>query len=333
MEKNTKSDRNRRSSYRPILDLRWATGDAFGELYRISTRAASSRVCPGRPTSSSTASPRSPSPEDPARRMRNQVRRAAGGVYFADDRQARCVAVLLEIALATLRWPTPTWARRDSEVDVSFRNLGGSATQFVRVLPASGTLTVRVKLTRASSSAGMIIQFFDYEVLVGRDRLQRRHLLRFFPKAALAKQEWLRIRAHLPSADDSRAAAAWISRRTRRSRRPLRSSTASRPGSRTGAQQSATSAPHGASPRTMVLQGAFHQDGGAGFARPGIVPAAVGSSPPSAGGRAFETVVTGERHEWIYRGQVIRPIKKSRSRRSSPRGRCATLIRADAICL
>ena len=60
-----------------------------------------------------------------------------------------------------------------SDIDVSFRNLGGTATQFAQVLPDVGTLSIRVKLTRASSSAGMIIQFFDYQVSAGRKRLYK----------------------------------------------------------------------------------------------------------------------------------------------------------------
>src|SRR6185295_3142697 len=80
-----------------------------------------------------------------------------------------------------------------SEVDVSFRNLGGSATQFARVVPGSGTLTARVKLVRSSSSAGMIIQFFEYEVRSGRLCVCRGDTnFGFFPKVALLKQDGLK---------------------------------------------------------------------------------------------------------------------------------------------
>src|SRR6185503_8325032 len=90
--------------------------------------------------------------------------------YFSDDRQGEMpFAVLLEIALQPCGWLAAYMGSAlTSEVDVSFRNLGGSATQLARVTPGNGTLTVRAKLTRASSSAGMIIQFFDYDVLAGR---------------------------------------------------------------------------------------------------------------------------------------------------------------------
>ena len=100
----------------------------------------------------------------------------------------------LEIALQPCGWLAAYMGSAlTSEVDVSFRNLGGAATQFVPVRPDTGTLTIRVKLTRASSSAGMIIQFFDYEVHAGRTLVyQGDTYFGFFPKSALEKQEGLK---------------------------------------------------------------------------------------------------------------------------------------------
>ena len=124
--------------------------------------------------------------------------------YFADNRQGDMpFAVLLEIALQPCGWLAAYMGSAlTSEVDVSFRNLGGSATQFAPVLPGSGTLSIRVKLTRASSSAGMIIQFFDYEVRAGRTLIyQGDTYFGFFPKSALAKQEGLKeAKRYQPSA-------------------------------------------------------------------------------------------------------------------------------------
>ncbi|MGB1800684.1 MAG: hypothetical protein ACPHLK_07650, partial [Gammaproteobacteria bacterium] len=51
-----------------------------------------------------------------------------------------------------------------SDVDISFRNLGGKATQFLQVTPDIGTLTTKVKMTSVSQSGGMIIQHYDYEM-------------------------------------------------------------------------------------------------------------------------------------------------------------------------
>ncbi len=115
--------------------------------------------------------------------------------YFSDNRQGDMpFAVLLEIALQPCGWLAAYMGSAlTSDVDVSFRNLGGTATQFVPVRPDTGTLSVRVKLTRASSSAGMIIQFFDYEVRVGRTLVYKGDTyFGFFPKIALQKQEGLK---------------------------------------------------------------------------------------------------------------------------------------------
>ena len=126
--------------------------------------------------------------------------------YFSDNRQGDMpFAVLLEIALQPCGWLAAYMGSAlTSDVDVSFRNLGGAATQFVPVLPDTGTLTIRVKLTRASSSAGMIIQFFDYEVQAGRKLVyQGDTYFGFFPKSALEKQEGLKdAKPYRPAAEE-----------------------------------------------------------------------------------------------------------------------------------
>ncbi|MSQ52006.1 MAG: hypothetical protein EXR28_08970 [Betaproteobacteria bacterium] len=115
--------------------------------------------------------------------------------YFTENRQGDMpFAILLEIALQPCGWLAAYMGSAlQGDVDVSFRNLGGRATQLVPVLPNIGTLSIRVKLTRASSSAGMIIQFFDYEVHSGRTLVYKGDTyFGFFPKVALQKQEGLK---------------------------------------------------------------------------------------------------------------------------------------------
>ncbi len=132
--------------------------------------------------------------------------------YFADNQQGDMpFSVLLEIALQPCGWLAGYMGSAlTSDVDVSFRNLGGTATQFATVMPDCGTLTVRVKLTRASSSAGMIIQFFDYAVHAGSTLVYRGDTyFGFFPKSALEKQEGLKDakRYALSAAEMARATA------------------------------------------------------------------------------------------------------------------------------
>lgn len=112
--------------------------------------------------------------------------------YFAENRQGDMpFAVLLEIALQPCGWLAAyVGSALTSETDLSFRNLGGTGKQFVPIPPSAGTLTTRVKLTRLSSSAGMILQWFDFEVKAGAEMVyQGDTYFGFFPAAALARQE------------------------------------------------------------------------------------------------------------------------------------------------
>jgi PfaB family protein len=87
------------------------------------------------------------------------------GWYFDADRQgAMPFSVLLEVALQPCGWLAAyLGSALTSETDLSFRNLGGSATQHLPVRPDTGTLTTRVAMTRVSMSGGMIIQNYDME--------------------------------------------------------------------------------------------------------------------------------------------------------------------------
>ena len=235
--------------------------------------------------------------------------------YFADNRQDDMpFAVLLEIALQPCGWLAAYMGSAlTSNADVSFRNLGGSATQFARVVPGIGTLSVRAKLTRASSSAGMIIQFFDYEVLASRKRIYKGDTyFGFFPKVALLKQEGLKDPARYQPPEDALA----------RGRSLDFPAGAPFPGGRLRLlDRIACWIPDGGpkglgyiratrrvDPDEWFFKAHFHQDP--------VVPGSLGlesflqllrfiAAERWGGGTQFETVATGERHEWIYRGQVI----------------------------
>lgn len=126
--------------------------------------------------------------------------------YFAANRQGDMpFAVLLEIALQPCGWLSAyIGSALTSDEDLSYRNLGGSGTQFAPVRPGVGTLTVRVKNTRLSSSAGMIIQWFDFEVHAGREQIYKGDTyFGFFPKAALEKQEGIKgAKLYAPTASE-----------------------------------------------------------------------------------------------------------------------------------
>jgi 3-hydroxymyristoyl/3-hydroxydecanoyl-(acyl carrier protein) dehydratase len=94
------------------------------------------------------------------------------GWYFGANRcENMPFSVLLEIALQPCGWLAAyCGSALTSKEDLSFRNLGGKATQFRPVTPDSGMLTTTVKMTSVSNSAGMIIQHYDMLV---RDESRR----------------------------------------------------------------------------------------------------------------------------------------------------------------
>jgi 3-hydroxymyristoyl/3-hydroxydecanoyl-(acyl carrier protein) dehydratase len=291
--------------------------EAFGEPYRIFDAGRVIARLPGPPyqfLDRVTAIRAEPWKILPGGECETQYDVPADAWYFADDRSGEMpFAVLLEIALQPCGWLAAYMGSAlTSEVDVSFRNLGGSATQFARVNPATGMLTARVKLTRASSSAGMIIQFFDYEVRAGRTPVYKGDTyFGFFPKAALAKQEGLKDAARYqpPPAELARGRtldfpqgapfpggrlrmldriAAWMPEGGPKQLGYIRATR------RVAADE-------------WFFKAHFHQDP--------VVPGSLGLesflqllrfiASERWGSGLCETVVSGERHEWIYRGQVI----------------------------
>jgi len=177
---------------------------------------------------------------------------------------------------------------------------------------------VRVKLTRASSSAGMIIQFFDYEVWAVREG--RKPIYKgdtyfgLFPKVALLKQGELKDAAcYQPAAQElsrSRAldfpqgapfpcgrlrmldrVACWIPDGGPKGLGYIR-------------------ATRRVVPDEWFFKAHFHQDP--------VAPGSLGLESflqllkfmaterwGDSGSTRFETVATDQHHAWIYRGQVM----------------------------
>jgi 3-hydroxymyristoyl/3-hydroxydecanoyl-(acyl carrier protein) dehydratase len=115
--------------------------------------------------------------------------------YFRSNRcDTMPFAVLLEIALQPCGWLAAyCGSALTSPDDLSFRNLGGQATQWRAVTPASGTLTATARLTAVSKSAGMIIQHYEMRVSDSQgDVYTGTTYFGFFTKGALANQVGLR---------------------------------------------------------------------------------------------------------------------------------------------
>jgi acyl transferase domain-containing protein/3-hydroxymyristoyl/3-hydroxydecanoyl-(acyl carrier protein) dehydratase len=115
--------------------------------------------------------------------------------YFTEDNQPYMpFAVLLEVALQPCGWLAAyLGSALTSNIDISFRNLGGSATQYIKVTPEIGTLTTKVKMTSVSQSGGMIIQTYDYEMTSKQGLVYKGDTnFGFFSKQALADQIGIR---------------------------------------------------------------------------------------------------------------------------------------------
>lgn len=115
--------------------------------------------------------------------------------YFRESCQEQMpFSVLLEIGLQPCGWLAAyLGSALTSPFDLSFRNLDGNATQHRAVTPSSGTLTIKVKITRISSSGGMIIQGYDFVVSDSVGPVYSGDtVFGFFSKESLAQQVGVR---------------------------------------------------------------------------------------------------------------------------------------------
>lgn len=127
--------------------------------------------------------------------------------YFQEDRQQQMpYSILLEIALQPCGWLAAyVGSALTSDTDISFRNLGGSALQSLSVSPDIGTLAIQVKMTNASLSGGMIIQHYDFQVRCKKGLVyQGNTYFGFFSKEALSNQIGLReVTPYTPTAAET----------------------------------------------------------------------------------------------------------------------------------
>lgn len=242
--------------------------------------------------------------------------------YFASNRQPTMpFAVLLETALQPCGWLAAyLGSALTSDIDLSFRNLGGTATQFRHVTSQSGTLTTTVKMTRVSNSAGMIIQHYDFDLRCnGEPVYVGNTYFGFFSKAALSNQIGIReATPYQPDLEEQRAA-----------KRGSFPAAAPFPDDQFRMIQtieclSPDGGPYGkgcivgtmpVAPSSWFFKAHFYQDP--------VVPGSLGlesfwqllkvfaayrwklGSDAQFDTPAISTQATPAKHEWIYRGQVI----------------------------
>jgi 3-hydroxymyristoyl/3-hydroxydecanoyl-(acyl carrier protein) dehydratase len=202
-----------------------------------------------------------------------------------------------------------------SDVDLRFRNLGGSAVQRAAVTPGMGALRTHVKSTGVSKSGGMIIQHYAFDVrCAGREIYSGQTNFGYFSASALANQIGIRdAKLYEPTAAERAVTPAF-------------------PYPRGGAYPAdlwrmvdtvevyaPQGGPHGlgyiragipVDPGAWFFQAHFYQDpvwpgslGLEGFLQ---LMRYLARERWGAGPQArVECVALGEEHRWIYRGQVV----------------------------
>jgi acyl transferase domain-containing protein/3-hydroxymyristoyl/3-hydroxydecanoyl-(acyl carrier protein) dehydratase/1-acyl-sn-glycerol-3-phosphate acyltransferase len=116
--------------------------------------------------------------------------------YFEENGHSTMpFCVLMEAALQPCGWlASYVGSALTTDVDLLFRNLDGTGTQLVEVLPTSGTFTTKVKLLSISQSAGMIIENFDVTCSIGGVPVfTMKTVFGFFPKEAFENQVGLPV--------------------------------------------------------------------------------------------------------------------------------------------
>ena len=126
--------------------------------------------------------------------------------YFAAGRQPEMpFSVLLEIGLQPCGWLAAyLGSALTSEIDLKFRNLDGNAVQHRPVTSESGTLTIKVKITRIANSGGMIIQSYDFEISDRQGPVYTGDtVFGFFSSESLAQQVGVReAKPYQPTAEE-----------------------------------------------------------------------------------------------------------------------------------
>ncbi|MDD5208669.1 MAG: beta-ketoacyl synthase N-terminal-like domain-containing protein [Elusimicrobiales bacterium] len=245
-----------------------------------------------------------------------------GEWYFKSGAQTSMpFAVLLEVALQPCGWLAAyLGSALTSPTDLSFRNLGGTAVQYAEVFPDAGVLTTKVKITKVSQSGGMIIQDYDLEVLCGRTTVYKGITqFGFFSKKSLSEQLGVRGAArHTPAADELARAEAL----------PLAAATGIPDEKLIMLDSVETYIPAGGPKNQGFLRGLKKVNPDewffkAHFYQDPVCPGSLGlesfinlikvaaakrwnNLPP---GSRFEAMALNEKHQWIYRGQIVQKNK------------------------
>lgn len=102
--------------------------------------------------------------------------------------------ILNEIALQVCGWVSSyAGSSMHSQENLHYRNLGGSSRLYEEITPQTGTVTIKVRMTKSSEAGGLIIQDFDMWLgQQGRTIYEGQTTFGFFTEKALADQVGVR---------------------------------------------------------------------------------------------------------------------------------------------
>jgi 3-oxoacyl-(acyl-carrier-protein) synthase/3-hydroxymyristoyl/3-hydroxydecanoyl-(acyl carrier protein) dehydratase/1-acyl-sn-glycerol-3-phosphate acyltransferase len=181
--------------YRSLLACAWGKpSEAFGKPYEVFDHVKKVARLPGPPYHflSRVTSVSAPfGGFQPGVRIEVEYDLPPDAWYFWENSHPTMpFAVLLEAALQPCGWlASYVGSALSTDEELFFRNLDGTGTLHVELLPTSGTLRTEVEITGISNAGGMIIESFEVTCWIGDVRVyDLKTVFGFFPGVALANQ-------------------------------------------------------------------------------------------------------------------------------------------------
>lgn len=311
--------------------------EAFGEPYRVFDEQRKIARLPGPPyffMDRVTLAEPAPWVLQPGGWIEAEYEIPPDAWYFKANRiPSMAFCILLEIALQPCGWLAAyAGSALKSDTDLKFRNLGGNAVLYSNLKPNSGLLTMRARITKVSEAGGLIIEEFDMEVLQdGKTIYKGDTSFGFFTGETLKNQVGIATApaiAYRPTSDELAQGTSYVFPEDA----PLAPDDADlTPGPKAAMPAKALRmideisffVPDGGPNNLGFIRGIKHVDPDewffkAHFYQDPVCPGSLGIESFlqlmkfAAADRwkhlvdthTFE-LVTGEQHNWIYRGQVI----------------------------
>lgn len=252
--------------------------------------------------------------------------------YFRANRQATMpFCVLLEIPLQVCGWVSAySGSSALSPTKLQYRNLGGSAILHSEIFPDCGTLEIKVRMTKASQAGGLIVQEFDFWMGQQKRTIYEGYTtFGYFTPQSLGQQVGVRDAAKRFWDSTTQQSLTEMAIPQEHPYTPddpevTSSSLACMPGKALLMVDNLSWYPQGGHAGLGFVRGTYQVSKDswffkAHFFQDPVVPGSLGLEsflqllkaaaliiwPELADSHRFEAILTGETHEWVYRGQVV----------------------------